>query len=91
MGRCFRSQNSKEVALSTSSVLTWSAWNAVSRGTAVLPAAMIPKYAATQRGWFAARIATRASLATRVDSQLATLSDMRVSSAKVTRSTDCCR
>ena len=48
---------------------------------------MIPKYAATQRGWFAARIATRASRGTRVESQLATLSDMRVSSAKVTRST----
>ena len=50
---------------------------------------MIPKYAATHRGWFAARIATRASRGTRVESQFATLSDMRVSSAKVTRSTVC--
>jgi hypothetical protein len=59
---------------------------AVSSGTAVRPAAMIPKYAATQRGWFAARIATRASRGTRVESQFATLSDIRVSSANVTRS-----
>ncbi len=90
-GRCFTSQNSREAPLSISNVFTWSAWKAVSSGTAVRPAAMIPKYAATQRGWFAARIATRASRGTRVESQFATLSDMRVSSAKVTRSTVCCR
>jgi len=52
---------------------------------------MIPRYAATHRGWFAARIATRAWRGTCLESQLATLSDMRVNSAKVTRSTVCCR
>src|SRR6266849_3235280 len=58
-GRCLMSQNSREAALSLSSLVTWSAWNAVSRGTAVHPAAMTPRYAATQRGWLSARIASR--------------------------------
>ena len=86
-GRCFTSQNNREAPLSINNFFTWSAWKAVSSGTAVLPAAIIPKYAATHRGWFAARIATRASRRTRVESQFATLSDIRVSSANVTRST----
>src|SRR2546422_990585 len=44
-GRCFASAKSTEVPLSLSSLVTWSAWNAVSRGTAVHPAAMTPRYA----------------------------------------------
>ncbi len=90
-GRCFTSQNNRDAPLSINNFFTWSALKVVSSGTAVLPAAMIPKYAATHRGWFAARIATRASRGTRVESQFATLSDIWVSSAKVTRSTVCWR
>jgi len=41
--KCVVSQISRELLLSFNSFATWSAWNAVSSGTAVQPAAMMPR------------------------------------------------
>ena len=55
----FASQKRAELPLSFSSLVSWSACRAVSSGTTVHPAAMIPRYAATQRGWLSATMASR--------------------------------